>query len=278
MTNQQKMVVTDLDGTLLNSEQKIHANDWQTLLLLKEQNILRVIASGRCIHSAKRVLPATMPIDFFIFSTGAAIYDWNNKKIIHQVHFKQIEVKRIVDYLLNFPYDFCIQNPLPDNHYFKYLKKSKQNNDLERRCALYKGYIEQINNPAKYEPTISTHIIIIEPKEKGANTYLKIKNDLPENHVVRTTSPIDHESVWIEIFPKSVSKSSGIFYLAKQFNISLNNIMVVGNDYNDIDMLEKIRDSYVVENAPDILKKHKVVPSNNNAGFSYAVNDWLSNS
>ncbi|MFW5799204.1 MAG: HAD family hydrolase, partial [Spirochaetota bacterium] len=93
---------------------------------------------------------------------------------------------------------------------------------------------------------------------------------------VKTTSPLDGKSIWIEIFPLSVSKSLAGQYIADIENVPYYNIATVGNDYNDLDLLNWSKKSFVVSNAPDELKnKYKCVRSNNENGFTEAVSLWL---
>jgi len=61
------MIITDLDGTLLTRERTVSNNDINTLVDLGKLNIPRIIATGRSVLSAKRVLSDNFPIDFLIF-------------------------------------------------------------------------------------------------------------------------------------------------------------------------------------------------------------------
>jgi hydroxymethylpyrimidine pyrophosphatase-like HAD family hydrolase len=99
---------------------------------------------------------------------------------------------------------------------------------------------------------------------------------LPDYSVIRTTSPLDGKATWIEIFPNAVSKSRTAAWLAQKLKIDNRNIVSVGNDYNDLDLLEWTAKSYVVDNAPADLKSRFVgVASNNNGGVAEAAKRWL---
>ncbi len=51
--------------------------------------------------------------------------------------------------------------------------------------------------------------------------------------------------------------------------------MAIGNDYNDLDLLDWAAQSFVVDNAPVDLKcRFQQVGSNNNGGVAEAVNHW----
>ena len=77
-----KMVLVDLDGTLLNNSKLIGGKDKDTLHFLGERNIVRVFATGRNLFSAKKVLNETTPFDYLVFSSGAGVYDWRKQKLL----------------------------------------------------------------------------------------------------------------------------------------------------------------------------------------------------
>ena len=76
------MVVTDLDGTLLDTQARLGSVNRQALELLGETGSLLVIATGRSLHSAESVLDADFPIDYLVFSSGAGILDWSNRELL----------------------------------------------------------------------------------------------------------------------------------------------------------------------------------------------------
>jgi len=53
----QKMIISDLDGTLLKDDQTVSQRDVQSLEELGDRGLLRVIATGRSPFSFSRVIP-----------------------------------------------------------------------------------------------------------------------------------------------------------------------------------------------------------------------------
>ncbi len=269
------MIVTDLDGTLFNKYGKLSNKDRNTLNELADMKIIRVIATGRNLFSAKRVLPDNFPIDYLVFSSGAGIIDWNTKNLIKKFEMNKDEVKTVSKKLLKYKHDFMIHHTIPDNHYFAYYHNGKDNPDFFRRIELYKDY------SYRKDHTISdfgsaTQFVIIEEGKDCENKLKRITNGLNPYKVIRTTSPLDGNSLWVEIFPYSVSKAKGAEYIANIEHIEKMNIMSLGNDFNDLDLLYWAGKSYVVDNSPNELKqKFDTVNSNNNNGFSSAVDKWL---
>ena len=94
--------------------------------------------------------------------------------------------------------------------------------------------------------------------------------------VIRTTSPLDGRSTWIEIFPASVSKSRTTGWLADRLGIPPARTASVGNDYNDLDLLDWSATCFVTANAPpDLRQRYPVVATNDDCGMSQAAGLWL---
>jgi hydroxymethylpyrimidine pyrophosphatase-like HAD family hydrolase len=103
-----------------------------------------------------------------------------------------------------------------------------------------------------------------------------IRSEFPDCNVIRATSPIDGESLWVEIFPKGVNKGEASDWLSRKAMVSRDDCLVLGNDYNDIDMLSWARAARVVGNAPeDIKRMFPSVAPQAESGFSDAVESWL---
>ncbi|HSS63753.1 MAG TPA: HAD hydrolase family protein, partial [Gammaproteobacteria bacterium] len=93
---------------------------------------------------------------------------------------------------------------------------------------------------------------------------------------ILTTSPLDNSSRWIEIFPRTVSKAIASTWICTRFDLDRGRALAVGNDFNDRDLLDWAPSARVVANAPEALKRlYKSVKSNDDDGFSEAVDEWL---
>jgi len=112
------MVVTDLDGTLFQRDHKMSPRNLRTLVELGRRGTLRVIATGRNLFSARKVLPPDFPVDFVLFSSGAGVMDWPAQRLIRSVSMSAEEVARAFRALATRRLDFMVQRPIPDNHYF----------------------------------------------------------------------------------------------------------------------------------------------------------------
>jgi Cof subfamily protein (haloacid dehalogenase superfamily) len=270
-----RMVVTDLDGTLLRSNREVSDTDLNTLQTLGKDNILRVMATGRNLYSAKKVLADEFPFDYLIFSSGAGIVDWRTKRIIKKHALTAGDVRAAVKVLRKTEDDFMIHDPIPNNHYFIYYNSGKNNPDFLRRFEIYKEFAKEEDlNSCRFQA--ACQIIAIEPSGRKVSNFKFYSRALNSLKIIRTTSPIDGKSTWIEIFPKEVSKARASEWIGAKHDIFPKDVLAVGNDFNDLDLLNWAETGILVANAPDELKeKFPIVGSNNDDGFSEAVKRWV---
>jgi len=268
-----QMVITDLDGTLFNDQQKVDQENIDTLQALAEKNIIRVVATGRNLYSALNRLDEDFPIDYMIFSSGAGIYNWKNKKLIHSDYLPRDKVEYIANLLVEYNIDFMVHEMIPDNHKFVYYRGNKDNPDFERRFQIYKDFAEPLD-PLKETYQHSCQVIAITKDKEDLYTLLNHK--IQGVKIIRATSPLDGESIWIEIFPEGVSKGHGVDWLCRYTGVDPSKTLGIGNDYNDLDLLNFTALSYVVDNSPDELKNfYPTCRSNQECGFTDAVKQTI---
>ncbi len=261
-----KAVVIDLDGTLLNDDKKVGAEDLQSLYDLGLKNITRIIATGRSLFSFNEVATNNFPIDYLIFDSGGGIMDFQNKKIIHSKCFPLEEVKFIVEKLKVLKVDFQVRNKIPHSHTYYYKRFLNSNPDFDFLNRHYAAYAKPLENTDDLGE--ASRIIIISPEEDIVGL---IENEFSEYSIIRASSPIDNVSVWMEIYPKNTNKGKALDYLTSLLDIPLSETVGLGNDYNDIHFLDITGQSYVVENAPEIIQKKYFTTTNNNSNPLTAI-------
>ncbi len=266
-----KAAVIDLDGTLLNDDKEVSDADLDTLNKLGERNIIRIIATGRSLFSTSEVLAPDFPVDYLIFTAGGGIKNYKNGNILKSFFISSDKVKEITERLIYLKVDFQIRHKIPESHKYIFKRFLKKNPDFDRLNFHYSDYIkplEEIDNLPD-----AARFIIISPDEKVVDI---IENEFSEFEIIRASSPVDGKSVWMEIYPSGVNKGSSLKYLCSKLNINLSEIAGLGNDYNDIHFLDITGESFITENAPDILKKrYRNTVSNNNSPLTEIMKPFL---
>lgn len=269
------LFISDFDGTLLRSDRGFSEKNLSALKQLGKIGVMRVIATGRTIYSFNTVPVPQLPVDFIIFSSGAGISEYPSGQIIRKVSLEPHEVRRAIEILKAAKLDFMVHRPIPENHIFGYFCFNPNNTDFDHRIALYNPFAFPLNDAADGFGS-ATQLLAILPPGNYKPILDRIRRKLSDFNIILTTSPLDGQSTWIEIFPANVSKSLTAAWLANEFGLDANNALSVGNDYNDLDLLEWASTSFVVENAPNDLKtRFPVVASNNDSGVAEAIKRWL---
>ena len=270
MMDYKAMVIMDLDGTILPRNGEIDERDLEVIDMLEKEKVCRVIATGRSVFSFIRALGNDFPIDYLIFSSGAGILDWKTKELFYSRNLQSDETQEIAKKLWSEKLSFALHEPIPDNHKYLYADIDNTTPDFYYRNELYSQYAKPLENP-EAEFGEACQFLIISKHNSGVHEM--VKQMFPGYHVERTTSPLDGKSIWTEIFPRGISKGSGSLFLANKLNISLPDIMAVGNDYNDITMLDWAENSFIVSNSADELcKKYEVVGDDEKTGLYEAIN------
>jgi len=146
-----KAVFTDLDKTLLKDNGTFSETNLKAMEMLRNKNIILIIATGRNILSAKKVLKNDHQFDYLMFSSGAGILNWRTKKIIYENYINEDNTKKAIDVLLKSNTDFMVHDIIPENHKFYYWVHNSLP-DFKRRIKLYNEFAQPLelrNSPKK---------------------------------------------------------------------------------------------------------------------------------
>jgi len=282
-----RLFITDLDGTLMTDAKTISPQDLSTLERLQRNGVVTVVATGRSVHSLEKALKAIgfgkgqdfFPIDYVLFSTGSGIMALPGREIIFQRSLAGTDVRRITAYFDLHRLDYMVHRAIPHTREFLYRSHGLPNPDFESRLAFHPGDGFPLKGPIRNaEP--ATQVLAVIPAGSDAPELDTIRRNLPDLSVIQATSPLDHKSVWIEVFHKDVSKSKAADFLAERLSIRRQDSISIGNDYNDEDLLAWSGKGYVVENAPERLRRaYETVGSNNACGITMAAerSGWIRN-
>ena len=273
------LVATDLDGTLLGSDHSLGSRDAAALGELGRVGVVRVVATGRSLMAARRVLERAFPIDYLVVSSGAGILDWNSGRFLARYAFEAGDARQIARILRRFGVDFMAHAPVPEDHRFRFVRSRAANPDFERRVGRYDEFATPWNDRGT-GPTSGDgprgageacqFVAILGPGE--GDLCERLRAALREFAVVRATSPLDGRSIWVEVRPSGVGKDFAVAWLAARHGLEARRTAAIGNDYNDCGMLRWSGNAFVVANAPpELLNRYRVVASNDAGGFSDAV-------
>lgn len=265
-----RIYISDLDGTLLNSQGYISDYTIKTINELVEQGMIFTYATARSLVSAAPVtkgLTKNLPL---IIYNGTFIVNGETGKIIHKNVFNNDQVslvKQIMDKYSIKPMVYALVNDRErvtiinedlhpgTKHYLNNRKNDYRMNLTDNGDELYQGDI--------------FYFTIINDKERLEPIYNELKN-YPDYNIT-FQQEIYREEYWLEIMPKSASKANAILKLKEI--LGCDEVISFGDAINDIPMFEISDQCYAMENAVSKLKEKAtaVIKSNDQDG----VAKWL---
>lgn len=273
-----KLVVTDMDGTLLGSDKKISLKNIKTISTLNAKNIPLVLCTGRphfMVDEYIRQLNLTTPL---ISSNGALIQELQNEKIIFKRYFSVQTIKRITDFCLAEHLDFLMYDEA--NVYFVEFSQRIQLFDIYNKIAQEGGSpkIPLKNMQENYNAIISgdlniTKVLISKHKEDDLKKSWNFLDSMNDIYAVPSMDTV------IDIMPTGISKGEALKKVAEYLSIPLSHILVIGDHKNDVSMLSIAGFSACLANGEkEALQTAQYITTKNNdeAGFSEAVAHFIS--
>ncbi len=262
------LYVSDLDGTLLRSDETISQLTCQTINHLVKHGMIFSYATARSFQTAHKVtkgLEVKMPL---IIYNGALIIDSVSQDILLANFFEAKEIKELIHDLTNHHIYPIVYSYIDQKEKFSFVEEL---NTKGMKDFIYTRKDDIRKNPVKSIDELSLgqcfYITCIDGYEKLEPFYHKYKSQF---HCLFQEDIYLH-SQWLEIMPLKASKSQAILQL-KEY-LDCDRIIVFGDGNNDIDMFHIADEAYAVENAVDELKDiaTQVILGNNDDG----VAKWL---
>ena len=243
------LYVSDLDGTLLRSNQKTSHFTNQTIHDLVEEGMMFSYATARSYIAAKPVtegLDARIPL---IVYNGAMVVDNADGKIMF-CHYLQEDAHRLLDELMEqdiYPIVFTMLDGVEKMLYVP----SKISAETRRFIEMRDGDIRMfpVDDPRNLHDGDIFDITCIDKFDKLASFYEKCKEDFQAIFQldIYTNDP------WLEILPKGTSKANATKQVAEFYQCD--HIIAFGDGMNDIEMFKMADEAYAVENAVAELKE-----------------------
>lgn len=262
--NDKKMIVVDLDGTLLNINQGCSIKTKRYLKRLKDMGYIIVIASGRVLRSAVGVTDGAEFANYVIASSGAVIYDMDKSKIIKKENIDLDKVKILCD---NFNDDIKDINICDLFYHHKYMESQSYCSKFVKRISNIENFLNDSDGIVNVTIHFNSNSVV--------DKYYDMFKDLNLELLVMQDSFSDTKC--LEIFNKGVSKYNAIKEICMIEGINNHNVIAFGDGLNDVDMVKLSGVGVAMGNALDDVKivSDYVTISHNDDGVIYFLKDYL---
>jgi Cof subfamily protein (haloacid dehalogenase superfamily) len=264
-----KLIALDIDGTIMNKEFNVSDRVRQAISRAINNDVHVVLATGR-MYSATVPIASDLGIKTpLICYQGALVREYYNsdKVYIHKViepylSSKIIEELRALDIQINVYLD--------DELFIEDESNLLKEYSVKRHIIYHK--IDSFDKISNLKPTKILALDDNSDKVTDVRDYLRKKYS--EHLYITKSTPY-----YCEIANKEISKGKAVLHLAEKWNIKQDEIMVIGDQDNDREMLEVAGVSIAMGNAADGLKDIAdfVTDTVDNDGAAIAIEKFVFN-
>ncbi|MBO1512848.1 Cof-type HAD-IIB family hydrolase [Metabacillus bambusae] len=280
-----KLIAIDLDGTLLSSNIEISEVNVQAIQKAQKAGHVVMICSGRAPEDIKTVISQT-PLECPVAGSNGTMV-LADGKLLSQISIDKNNVKTVANILNENKYPFKIYSSqgifVASTWTERMLAFLEQNQEVSKGLTPkeYKFMTEQPKETDTIK--IFDHIDDVLNKENIAvqkffiptisgKTELISKLDEIEGISITTSGPFN-----IEIMDTNGHKGNGIKVMAEYYNIPIENTVAIGDNFNDVPMLEAAGLSVAMGNADPFVKDiaDVVTLTNNEHGVAHAIEKYV---
>lgn len=253
-----KMIVTDLDGTLLDKNKSVSYISKKYLKSLKDNGYIICVDTGRTLGRSKYALGEFDYINYIIGNNGTYIYDVSNDKSLYKSSIKTENIKALFIKYLDEYEVFEI------NSYKNILSYRSRTRNIE-------PYVEKIDNKDEFFNKINDvyNVTISFYREEMIKIFLEDLKNNYENINSFVMQDSFSNKKWITLINKNDNKFNGLCILKDKIGINNNDIIAFGDGLNDVVMIENVGFGVAMKNALDEVKNKAsdiTLDDNNNDG------------
>ncbi|OEL03436.1 HAD family hydrolase [Staphylococcus casei] len=277
------LIATDMDGTLLNAAHEISEENIQAIQYAQSQGITVVIATGRAFYEANTPINQTDLKVPYICLNGAEVRDESfnimstsnlNRELINRVT-AELDNENVY-YQIYTNLGIYTENPQRDlDIYIDIAERAGQTADVEKiKSGIQKridnGTLKVVDNYDKIENTPGEIVMKILAFDSDLTKIDRMSKKLAESESLAISSSSRGN---IEITHADAQKGIALTTIAERLNIDMANVMAIGDNLNDISMLERVGYSVAMDNATSEVKEvaKYVTDTNEQSGVGKAI-------
>lgn len=258
-----RLIVSDMDGTLLNSKHEVSPQFFKLFPKLREKNIFFAVASGRQYYSLMERMEPVKDELIYIAENGAIVMEGEEQKFIRPMEPEMVE--HLISAVKELDGKYLVlcgrKQAYIDSTAPEFMKPFLEH---------YEKY-EVVDNLLDVKDDVFLKVTICDLSGAEENTLPHVK------HFEKDLQVKLSGKIWIDFNAKDAQKGNALKAVQEQHGISKEETMAFGDYLNDLELFEHAGIGYAVENAhPDVKKAAEFVTrSNDNNGVEAVLEDLL---
>lgn len=258
-----KLIVTDLDGSLLNDKKEISEDFWKVEKVLHENGITFAIASGRPLHNIAMEFDAIKQRTYFISDNGAYVV-YRDEELLalplsREIINEFVAVSRKIDNAY----------PILCGKQMAFLEDL--NEDLKKVALQYYQEYEVVERLEDVtEPILK--ISMCDFGDPNTNSYPHFKKYEKAYKIAVAGTR------WLDITGFDADKGNAVKLLQERLGVTYDETMVFGDYLNDLQLMKAGKYSYAMKNGqPEIIEAANFVTEfdNNEDGVVKTIKEFL---
>jgi len=264
-----KLLVVDIDGTLLGRERNISVEDREALAKVRQSGIMVSLSTGRAVKACRSIIDQLSLDGYHIFFDGALV-----SSLGEEVYAEPLDsgvVREAVEFAHLHNIDLELYSV---THYF--VERETWSTEARRRFFGIEPTIIDFTNLWEQERIIKGGLATVTPQQVAKVRSFRLRFDRSLRFSV-ARSPAFPGVEFINVLAPGVSKGKALEALASHLGVSLSEVAAIGDGINDIPLLSLAGLAVAMDNAPDEVKAvaHHVTKDVGDSGVAAAINRFL---
>lgn len=269
-----RLLAVNVDGTLLQSNGRVSKMTKEAIEYVHQKGVHVALVTNRSFYSAKKVAKSIKINPMIIAHQGAFVAKTIEKPLLVKRISEELtlEVVQLLEkttcqiQLLHEKASLANRINSPEN------LLSRAVMTLNDPHIFSQNYVEVLSEELQERPFTPTKVDIIFPnKNELQEMFLLLQDLFPEIEVILRSED------QLTLVPKGISKWNGLLYLASYLRINRKEIVAIGDDLDDIDMIAGTGLGVAMGNAaPEVKAAAKwVTRTNDENGVAYMLKEFF---
>lgn len=267
-----KLIAIDMDGTLLTRDKRISEENIKALRRAHDEGVIIAICTGRLYAFVKAYIEQIGFRPFLLGCNGAFIRDDRNN-LIYRKTLEYDSSMYIVDVAnkYNIYYQYFSDNIVFTSNFNSKFQTYDEWNETVRDDLKIK--IVELKNDDDLKSVFQKGVLKFILNDDDLNEIIKIRKDLSKDNNINVTSSLPNN---IEVIDKQVDKGNALKFLCNHLNIDKKNVIAIGDNENDLEMIRFAGLGVAMGNAMDLIKENAdyITKTNEDDGVAYAINKF----
>lgn len=283
-----KLLALDLDGTLLNSEGEVSTENKNAIKKAIGKGVYVVLCSGRISNSVENIAKEVETNSYIVGGNGAIVYDIKKQETIYNRYMTKDLALKIINiceqnsiYYSIFAENSIIAPSLKYNVLFYNSENSKKTSEKKTKINIVQNIYDYINESSLKEfskiTICDSNKVIFGGIIKRLREIKKIDvldvTHLSSKKIQNGTSVEDINYYYTEITNNNVNKWKAIQFLIDKLNIDKKEVIAIGDNSNDIEMISNAGMGIAMGNSDPEIKKYAdyITKTNDENGVAQAI-------